>query len=712
MGDCMKKRAFTLVELLGVIAVLGIIIAIVIPKVSNISDKTKMELFELDAKNIVSVAKNHYVSTYGKSLDSSELIEYTVSDGKLFLGTELINNIDGDIIANGEIEIKNTGVENAVISNGKYCYSTYIGVYKITEENPCRKSYPAILHIDLNGGTTEQDQNGIYEDNTQIELESPTMEGYAFYRWEVIEGNSTVEDNKITMAEGETTIRALYKKSGLVLTLDLVTEETTMSDLIESQVIILDDPERRGYIFTGWTCSDPSALSGNILTLKDENITVTANWEIIVYTITYALNDGTIDNPNPSTYTVETETITLNNPRKTGHLFLGWYESPEFVGEPVTQIEKGSIGDRFYYASWKLDKLKFKYTGKFDINGTTYNANSTYATNWYTITDPKNYKIKFLSSGTLTFNQDRIIQAFLVGGGGRDDSGYKSIPECYEDCGGGGGYHKEFSYNIAGDVNYSIVVGAVSSASSAFSQTAAAGRNGQGGPSHYSCGCTVNRIGGTACGEFETSGSTYSGLSGSGANTGKPNQTGIVIIRGISYEGTAIGYYTGTFRVKDNAKDVKVLDNDIKISSSNWRVSFVSSGTLTLYDNINIDAFLVGGGGSSTDGYNSIPECWYDCRGGGGYHTVIHRSLTKNTEYVITVGGVGGGTSAFGSSVSAGSAGYIASHYTCGCTVTNQGGSACNEFETSGSTYSGSGDPVPSTGRRDSTGVVVIRQSS
>ncbi len=43
--------------------------------------------------------------------------------------------------------------------------------------------------------------------------------------------------------------------------------------------------------------------------------------------------------------------------------------------------------------------------------------------------------------------------------------------------------------------------------------------------------CTGSGKGGSACNEFETSGSTYSGYGDGGVNSGKPNQTGIVIIK-------------------------------------------------------------------------------------------------------------------------------------------------------------------------------------
>jgi len=46
------------------------------------------------------------------------------------------------------------------------------------------------------------------------------------------------------------------------------------------------------------------------------NRTYTATWTPIVYTISYDLADGTVATANPTEYTIETPTFTLNNPTK------------------------------------------------------------------------------------------------------------------------------------------------------------------------------------------------------------------------------------------------------------------------------------------------------------------------------------------------------------------------------------------------------------
>ena len=52
-------------------------------------------------------------------------------------------------------------------------------------------------------------------------------------------------------------------------------------------------------------------------------------------------------------------------PTKTGYTFAGWYENPEFSGNPVKDIPTDSTGELTFYAKWTLNT----YTVKFDSNG-------------------------------------------------------------------------------------------------------------------------------------------------------------------------------------------------------------------------------------------------------------------------------------------------------------------------------------------------------
>ena len=117
------------------------------------------------------------------------------------------------------------------------------------------------------------------------------------------------------------------------------------------------DPTRNGYTFAGWSPALPA-------TMPAENMTVTAQWRVNRYTITYDLDRGTADD-NPTGYTVETETFTLKNPTRPGYIFSGW-SGTGLTGEDnlTVTIPKGSTGNRSYTAHWRYNGGYRYYTIK------------------------------------------------------------------------------------------------------------------------------------------------------------------------------------------------------------------------------------------------------------------------------------------------------------------------------------------------------------
>ena len=102
------------------------------------------------------------------------------------------------------------------------------------------------------------------------------------------------------------------------------------------------------------------------------------------YTITYELDGGTNAPENPESYNVETETITLKDPVKTGYTFEGWYRTEDFTGEAVTEIVQGSTGDITLYAKWvKEGDYTITYV---NVDGATNENPASYNVETKTIT--------------------------------------------------------------------------------------------------------------------------------------------------------------------------------------------------------------------------------------------------------------------------------------------------------------------------------------
>lgn len=88
--------------------------------------------------------------------------------------------------------------------------------------------------------------------------------------------------------------------------------------------------------------------------------------EPVVYNIRYVITNGLNNPDNPSTYTEETDTITLLDPIiATGYKFEGWKRYDNGTLKPIKTIEKGTTGDLTLFA--QIDKISYKI--KFYGNG-------------------------------------------------------------------------------------------------------------------------------------------------------------------------------------------------------------------------------------------------------------------------------------------------------------------------------------------------------
>ena len=81
------------------------------------------------------------------------------------------------------------------------------------------------------------------------------------------------------------------------------------------------------------------------------------------YTITYNTDGGVLsgtgitqDENDENLYTQTyrgLKNVLLPTPTKNDYMFLGWYDNPEFVGDKITSIPIGTVGDKYLYAKWK-----------------------------------------------------------------------------------------------------------------------------------------------------------------------------------------------------------------------------------------------------------------------------------------------------------------------------------------------------------------------
>lgn len=134
---------------------------------------------------------------------------------------------------------------------------------------------------------------------------------------------------------------------------------------IESGSIELPVPKKEGYDFLGWYL-DPAYKDENTTSISCDprDVVVYAKWNVVVYTIKYELDGGTIYESNPSQVTAET-IEKLNAPAKLGYTFIGWYDKPD-GGELCEYVGGEDAKNQTLYAIWqKIDK---KYTIEYEYN--------------------------------------------------------------------------------------------------------------------------------------------------------------------------------------------------------------------------------------------------------------------------------------------------------------------------------------------------------
>ena len=109
--------------------------------------------------------------------------------------------------------------------------------------------------------------------------------------------------------------------------------------------------------FTGAKISGGSFVIGEDFEMPANGLNLSVDATYIKYTITYDLGGGKATG-NPNTYTIDTETIVLNEPVREGFIFIGWVVSGGTVSNTGI-IPKGSTGDRHFVAQWEVPEMNF-----------------------------------------------------------------------------------------------------------------------------------------------------------------------------------------------------------------------------------------------------------------------------------------------------------------------------------------------------------------
>ena len=218
-------------------------------------------------------------------------------------------------------------------------------------------------------------------DTITLPTTEPTREGYSFKGWSVevipaendadhldADGADDAADETLlkagdtyTITAGGVIFTAQWEKKTFTVKYYLpdetgawVEKKMDTVDSVDYATYILWTPNAEdGYEFSGWY-QKPADIG---VKAKVEKLYMAKEWKLygkftpIEYTIQYVYNDGKATSTNPTTYTVESDTITLADATGAdwGKTFLEWHDEN---GQKITEIPTGSTGDRVITAYW------------------------------------------------------------------------------------------------------------------------------------------------------------------------------------------------------------------------------------------------------------------------------------------------------------------------------------------------------------------------
>jgi uncharacterized repeat protein (TIGR02543 family) len=129
---------------------------------------------------------------------------------------------------------------------------------------------------------------------------------------------------------------------------------TPKNQFVGTAVSAPTPPTRTGYTFTSWHLNpalSDTAVNFSTYLMPTTDTVLYAKWATVSYSITYNLDGGTNYANPPTTFTIETATITLGTPTKASSTFDGWFTAAS-GGTQVTTIPLGSSANVVVFARW------------------------------------------------------------------------------------------------------------------------------------------------------------------------------------------------------------------------------------------------------------------------------------------------------------------------------------------------------------------------
>ncbi len=224
--------------------------------------------------------------------------------------------------------------------------------FKMALENSIELKDKLVVAYDVDGITNTK----IVPYNTKVSIDEPYKEGYTFKGWRTDDGALFDLDTPI---EDDINLTAAFEADTYSITYDLHggQAENPTSYTVEDEVQI-NDPTREGYTFDGWTGTDLSEPTKNLVIPQNSmgDRAYEAHWTANEYTVLFDANTGE-GNMNQATFTYDVAGyLPPNTFTKTDNKFICWNTEANGSGISYTNesyVKNLTSGNKVtLYAQW------------------------------------------------------------------------------------------------------------------------------------------------------------------------------------------------------------------------------------------------------------------------------------------------------------------------------------------------------------------------
>lgn len=237
-----------------------------------------------------------------------------------------------------------------------------------------------------NGNISSSNPTTYVSKQYTIYLNNPSRTGYIFAGWTGSNGSTPQTSVGIyTNETGNKVYTANWTPNNYTVSFN----SNGGNGQMNTESFLYDNPQalsdntfiRTGYNFKNWntdmygngTSYGNKQVLKNLSTISAYNLNLYAQWDVVNYSISYNLNGGIATN-NPTNYTIETNSFTLNNPTRTGYTFTGWTGSNGTTPQTSVTIYNGTTGNLNYVANWQEEVVQEKnpnLTVSYNVGTTT-----------------------------------------------------------------------------------------------------------------------------------------------------------------------------------------------------------------------------------------------------------------------------------------------------------------------------------------------------